>query len=231
MTFTCPEATIDPSQLGEDYTGTLKLLPTSVLPTDRDSNGILTDSALTEILRRLNTNGVLPNANTSTAAAYREKVKALLNSAKEEYCFYYARYRSSLNYLFASIRNANTNSGSAELGQVVQNRLQTTQTINRKLNDHIQIMNRVTQKLMDSSKELEEQILILSNGLKANKEKLEKQNQIIHSNEASMRLQKHMVKYTEEKSRYSDNLLKMYSFLNIVALGLLVYVYKAAGEE
>ena len=38
-----------------------------------------------------------------------------------------------------------------------------------------------------------------------------------------------MVKYTEEKARYTDNLLKMYSVLNIVALGLLVYVYKSAG--
>jgi hypothetical protein len=40
-----------------------------------------------------------------------------------------------------------------------------------------------------------------------------------------------MVKYSEEKARYSDNLLKMYSFLNVVALGLLIYVYKAAGDE
>ena len=38
-----------------------------------------------------------------------------------------------------------------------------------------------------------------------------------------------MVKYTEEKGRYTDNLLKVYSVLNIVVLGLLVYVYKSAG--
>jgi len=37
-----------------------------------------------------------------------------------------------------------------------------------------------------------------------------------------------MVKFSEEKNRYSANLLKLYSFLNVVALGLLVYVYKAA---
>jgi hypothetical protein len=40
-----------------------------------------------------------------------------------------------------------------------------------------------------------------------------------------------MVEYTEEKSRYTDNLMKMYSVLNIVVVGLLVYVYKAAGDE
>jgi hypothetical protein len=48
------------------------------------------------------------------------------------------------------------------------------------------------------------------------------------SNEASTKLKKEMVKYTEEKGRYSDNLLRLYSFLNMVALGLLVYVYRAS---
>ena len=67
--------------------------------------------------------------------------------------------------------------------------------------------------------------------LRVKRDKLEDQNKIIQSNEASMQLEKEMVKYSEEKARYSDNLLKMYSFLNVVALGLLIYVYKAAGDE
>ena len=61
-----------------------------------------------------------------------------------------------------------------------------------------------------------------------NKDKMEKQGNMIRSNQASSNIQKEMVKYTEEKARYNDNLLKVYSFLNIVALGVLLYVYKAA---
>jgi septal ring factor EnvC (AmiA/AmiB activator) len=179
----------------------------------------------------MSSSGVLPNPKTSTAAAYRAKAKALLDSAKAEYCFYHVRYKASLDHLFAGIRGLSTGSDSAELRQVVEKRLAKTQTLNRKLNDLIQIMNKVTEKLMNSSNTLQEEIVRFTTTLRNNKEKLEKQNQVIQSNEASMRLQKQMVKYTEEKSRYSDNLLKMYSFLNIVALGLLVYVYKAAGEE
>ena len=60
--------------------------------------------------------------------------------------------------------------------------------------------------------------------------KLTEQNKIISSSEATTKLNKEMVKYTEEKGKYTDNLLKMYSVLNIVALGLLIYVYKSAGE-
>ena len=61
-----------------------------------------------------------------------------------------------------------------------------------------------------------------------NKDKMEKQGNMIRSNQASSNIQKEMIKYTEEKARYNDNLLKVYSFLNIVALGVLLYVYKAA---
>jgi len=61
-------------------------------------------------------------------------------------------------------------------------------------------------------------------------QKLENQNALISSTEASAKIKKQMVKYTEEKTRRTDNLLKLYSVLNIVALGLLVYIYKAADE-
>ena len=61
-----------------------------------------------------------------------------------------------------------------------------------------------------------------------NKDRMEKQGNMIRSNQASSNIQKEMIKYTEEKARYNDNLLKVYSFLNIVALGVLLYVYKAA---
>ena len=57
--------------------------------------------------------------------------------------------------------------------------------------------------------------------------KLAQQNKIISSSDAVTKLNKEMVKYTEEKNRYTENLLKTYSVLNIVALGLLIYIYKS----
>ena len=61
-------------------------------------------------------------------------------------------------------------------------------------------------------------------------EKLQKQNSIITSSQATAELNKQMVKFTEQKAKYSNNLLGLYSFLNVVALGLLVYVYKSSSE-
>ncbi len=233
MAFTCPAKTdIPSSQLGAVYPGEKKLLPSSVSSTDRDSStGLLVPTALAQILRSLENSGTVPDPKRGTPSTYREKVKKLLEDAKNEYCFYDNRYRNSLDYLFSGIRNMATSASSQELQQVVESRLEITQTLNRKVNDLIQIMNAVTEKMLRSSKTLQAEIDAFNTKLREQRDKLEEQNKIIQSNEATMRIQKEMVKYTEEKSRYSDNLLKMYSFLNIVALGLLVYVYKAAGDN
>jgi hypothetical protein len=231
MSFTCPvESNISPNQLTETFPGEKHVLPSSILPTDRDGSGMLNASMLADWVSRLEGAGMIPSIKTSNSSTYVTKVTALLDAAKREYCFYDSRYRAALQYLFTGIRNSTTNN-TEEAKRLVEIRLQTTQTLNRKVNDLIQIMNAITEKMMKSSTTLRAEIEEFKKNLRVKRDKLEDQNKIIQSNEASMQLEKEMVKYSEEKARYSDNLLKMYSFLNVVALGLLIYVYKAAGDE
>ena len=231
MAFKCPvESNIAPNQLNAEFTGEKKLLPSSILSTDRDETGMLKSAMLSDWIRRLENTGTVPNPKTSTSASYVTKVRQLLEGAKSEYCFYDSRYRASLQYLFTGIRNAAGNN-TDETKQVVESRLATSQTLNRKVNDMVQIMNKITEKMMTSSDTLQKEIEEFNKNLRKKRDQLEEQNKLIQSNEATMRLQKEMVKYSEEKAAYSDNLLKLYSFLNIVALGLLIYVYKAAGDE
>lgn len=191
---------------------------------------MLKPAMLADWVGRLEGAGILPPLKGVAPSVYTAKITALLDTAKQEYCFYDSRYRASLQYLFTAIRNATSNN-TAESKQVIDNRLQTTKTLNRKVNDMIQIMNAITEKMMKSSTTLQSEIEQFNKRLREQRDKLEEQNKIIQSNEAAMRLQKEMVKYSAEKARYSDNLLKMYSFLNVVAFGLLIYVYKAAGDE
>jgi hypothetical protein len=82
--------------------------------------------------------------------------------------------------------------------------------------------------MLKSSDILESEIRAFNKQITDQQQKLQEQNKIISSSEATTRINKQMVKFTEEKARYSDNLLKLYSFMNIVALGLLVYVYKSS---
>jgi hypothetical protein len=42
-----------------------------------------------------------------------------------------------------------------------------------------------------------------------------------------MVLQKEMEAYSRQKAQYHNNMLALYSFLNITALGLLFYVYRS----
>jgi hypothetical protein len=231
MSFQCPsETNIAPNQLAAEFPGEKRLLPSSILSTDRDSQGMLKPTMLSDWVGRLEGAGILPAVKGTPPTVYTAKITALLDAAKQEYCFYDSRYRASLEYLFTAIRNA-TSRNTAESKQVIDNRLQTTKTLNRKVNDMIQIMNAIADKMMKSSTTLQAEIEQFNKRLRAQRDKLEEQNKMIQSNEAAMRLQKEMVNYSTEKARYSDNLLKMYSFLNVVAFGLLLYVYKAAGDE
>jgi chromosome segregation ATPase len=157
------------------------------------------------------------------------KQQEILKDIQAEYCFYESRYKYSLEQLFNSI-NIGYNNNTGDVQTSIQKYLTSTQTLNQKLNDLVQIINGVTQDMLSSTTGLEAEINAFDKQMREEKEKLQRQNKVISSNQATMELSKQMVKFTEQKAKYSNNLLGLYSFLNIVALGLLIYVYKSAGE-
>jgi len=59
---------------------------------------------------------------------------------------------------------------------------------------------------------------------------LAKQHEILTKGKDNTVLYKEMEKYSKEKNKYTSNMLMLYSFLNITALGLLFYVYRSASE-
>lgn len=71
---------------------------------------------------------------------------------------------------------------------------------------------------------------MLNSEIAARSEKLREQNKILSSEQATAVLYKDMVKYTKERADSANNLLTLYSFMNIVVLGLLVYLYRSAGN-
>ncbi len=111
-----------------------------------------------------------------------------------------------------------------------KNYLEKAQLLNLKLNDFTQITSSLTSNINTSSTTLQKEVDKFNEHIQAQKVKLNKQNKPISSTEGAIKIKKEMVKYTEEKARHSDNLLKLYGFLNIVVVGLLVYIYKASSE-
>ena len=233
MSLTCPtKSALTDAELTQHFGNSHihGLLPSTPNPaSERDANGILSANTVKALVGSLKTSGVIPTPNPKKPDEFVKKQSELLKNIETEYCFYDSRYKYALQRLFDSIQQgymANTGDTQAS----IQKYLGFTQQLNQRLNDLTQITNAITEDMLSSATDSEADIKAFDKKIKAQKEKLDAQNKIISSGQAVTKLNKQMVKFTEEKARYSDNLLKLYSFLNIVALGLLVYVYKSARD-
>jgi hypothetical protein len=229
MAAVCPRASsLTDSELNQVFDkGLLPSTPNG--SADRDGNGMLTANAVSSILQTLKTSNTIPVATTDNAEVYVAKQTEFLRNVKAEYCFYDSRYKFCLEKLFSAVRQGYQNN-SKEAEALIQKYLLATQTFNQRVNDLTQIMNAITEDGLQASKNINQDIKDFNAKIQEQKKKLKEQHALISSSQATTTIRKQMVKYTEEKARRSDNLLQMYGFLNVVALGLLVYIYRAIPE-
>jgi len=211
---------------------TAAILP-YVQPSMRDSNGILTVSSVATIISSLKTANALPilsndkQKDTTSVNQYERAIDTFMKNAQAEYNFYNALYKIALEKLFSSIRNGYSNPSPDNTANVTTN-LGHAKKLNIKLNDLVQILKGASDDMVASSAVMKAKIDKMNEDVKHIKTQLNRQGEIIKSSQGVTKINKEMMKYTEEKGRYTDNLLKMYSFLNIVAFGLLIYIYRAA---
>jgi hypothetical protein len=233
MSISCPSKTaLTDSELSQTFgNGVIQgLLPSSPSgASDRDVNGMLNQSVVQSIVTSLKSSGVIPVPKFGNTDLFITKQAELLKNIQAEYCFYESRYKYALDKLFNTINlGYMNNTGDAQAA--IQNYLGTTQALNKQLNDLTQIINGVTDDMLATTTNLENEIKAFDKQISEQRAKLNTQNKIISSSQAVTKINKEMVKFTEQKAKYSTNLLGLYSFLNIVALGLLVYVYKSARD-
>jgi hypothetical protein len=230
----CPAQTISTdTELSASYgngvkVGVLPAAPNG--PSERDDKGKLLKSTLSTIITNLKSRGIIPSSSGTTPDVFIKKQQTLIQNLQDEYCFYESRYTNALQKLFTAISSGYL-SGTTENKTTVDSYLSKTKMLNTRLNDLTQIMNGITENMLYTSDSIANEIEKFNKRIKVQKDKLDVQNKIIMTGDAKTNIRKEMVKYTEEKAKYTDNLLNLYSFLNIIALGLLVYVYKAAGNE
>jgi hypothetical protein len=231
--MSCPSKTaITDAELNQTFSSASKpgILPGTVpSASDRDGNGMLKSTTVKSLVGSLKSSGIVPTPNPQNADLYLKKVDELLKNTQAEYCFYEARYKYSLERLLSAINQGYTNN-TGDVQTSIQRYLATTQELNQRLNDFTQIINGITEDMLSATDGLEQQVQAFDSKMKEQQKKLQAQNKIISSGQAVTELNKQMVKFTEQKGKYSNNLLALYSFMNIVALGLLVYVYKSARD-
>jgi hypothetical protein len=223
--MTCVENTsLTNTDLSSIYNGSIHILPSTMWGSgDREGNGMLKSDVVKRHVTSLQTANIIPK--TENPETYGQKITAFMGEVQKEYCFYESRYKYALNQLFTQI-SSSYQSGAASTQVAAY--IDYAQKLNTRLNDIIQLLNAITIDMFKINDELQRDIKKFKEEMDKKKAQLEKQNEIINSNQASVKIKKEMVRYTEEKSRHTNRLLQTYSFLNIVALGLLVYVYKSA---
>lgn len=225
----CPTPTLTDTQLRETYSNGTTHGILSTTQTDRDSNGVLSKSAVNAIVESLKQSGIIPNINEKNGEVITKKQDELLKNIKAEYEFYEAKYKYSIQKLFCVIDQEKQKNNN-DIQTVIQPSLDISRELNQKLSDLIQIINGIKENMAANTVGIHDKIKEFDKLTNEKQLKLEYQNRIISSNQASAELNKQMVKFTEQKAKYTNNLLGLYSFFNIVALGLLVYVYKSARD-
>ena len=173
---------------------------------------------------------IIPKTPTDSTGKIQFDIdmKILQENISKEYNYYNCRYAYCLKKLLTEIGNTPTNTDN------INKYLDLTVNFNTNINDLLQIMDQINTYMMtiytDNENNLKSNILVNGDpSIEKLRTDFKNQRSMLSGENATTKLRKEMVKYTEEKARYTDNLLKMYSVLNIVALGLLVYVYKSAG--
>ena len=199
---------------------------------NRDMNGMLKQTFLKEYvekLQRLNV-GIIPKppdeSSEQTVPQYMAEDEMLLRVIKNEYCFYEARYFYALDQLITSLKDGFLQNDERKR-KIVEDKLKVTRKLNMRLNDLLQITNYFTKHRLQQSQNYNDTINNLNMIMQTRSDKIRAQTELLNKENATALLHKEMVKYTEEKNRANSNLLSLYSFLNIFALGMLVYIYRS----
>jgi hypothetical protein len=212
---------------------------------DGNNKGRLTNQSLETIYNNLKSAGKLvdqkPNLNDlgnkdKTKERNNEENYSRLSSVgttelntmkriAEEYCFYYIRYKYVLEVLFEKLMSASSQAEtSAQTRQDINQHLEQAKSINMKLNDIIQITNFLAKKRGEEMKGQNTEINMLNDSITSNFDALKKHDNMLKQETSLADLRKSMVEYSQEKNLSAQNLLALYGFLNLVALGLLFYI-------
>jgi len=151
---------------------------------------------------------------------YSKDDSILQESIKREYCFYETRYFSALDSFLQSISNASISGKSVD----VNSKLQITKELNSKLIVFTQLINGISKYRYSNRLQLSKDNSSINKKLQERKQHISEQAKILHSDSATIDVYNRMIEYTKEKNRANQNLLTLYGILNIVAVGIVVYI-------
>jgi hypothetical protein len=175
---------------------------------------IPTNPSLTSVQSSLESG---PNT-LNPVSTYNTAVANFLQILGAEFCFYQNNYFYALNNFLSFYSTASTSTSGAVNLNTWQ---QTALTLNQKVNTIIVMINYLANQNVANLRTLQGQLNTQNGAISTSTASLLAQGQILNDNNASNKLYRQMVEYSEEKNRANKNLMAVYFTLNVVAIACL----------
>jgi len=156
----------------------------------------------------------------------------LLFSLQYEFCYYAKLYKTLLSdYITIQNTSATDLQGATFTPTMKDNLLKSLvnnlNVINLRLKDITEVCTVITNRQTEGISTMNSNVNRFLTTITANSETLKKNAAVLSSKDRESRLRSRMIEYSEEKNAYANQLLAMYGFANLIALGLLFYIYKS----
>ena len=195
-------------------------------------NGLVRDSAIqaqiSNLLTKMNATapGTITEEKIQPAADFSLKSSMLRSAVDKEYCFYYKRYMYILKDV---LMTAATSGDSITTDSIYLKKKANAEVINMKLNQILQVMQGLVNSRLGSLKTYyggTTGVNKMNDDLNKTRSKLLTHTELLKNVNMEKDVRSSMIDYSLEKNSSSRNLLGIYGFMNIVAVGLLFYLYR-----
>jgi hypothetical protein len=153
----------------------------------------------------------------------------LLYSLQYEFCFY-VKYFSILlaDYIFIQNKATDANGFTeARKNALIQTIVNNLTVVKARLTDITDVAATIGTKQTGELKGMNDSINAFVKSTKASVDALNENVGILMSKDKESNLRSRQLSYSDEKNAYANQLLAMYGFANLIALGLLFYIYKS----
>jgi hypothetical protein len=153
----------------------------------------------------------------------------LLYSLQYEFCFN-VKYFSVLlaDYIFIQNKATDANGFTeARKNALIQTIVNNLTVVKARLTDITDVAATIGSKQTGELKGMNDSINAFVKSTKASVDALNENVGVLMSKDKESNLRSRQLSYSEEKNAYANQLLAMYGFANLIALGLLFYIYKS----
>jgi hypothetical protein len=196
--------------------------------------GMITDTALATYINGLITAHKIPGAPPNPTTDGNQNVNIsgyiiaqneLLVDIRDEYEYYNTRYKYALNQFLTLLASSTSDPNDKQAW------LDASVLLNTRVNDIVQITTYLTSYYLTQSRNNNTTINSLNSQMEARSGQIKVEGELLRRKGGDKELYQKMVEYSTVKAKATNNLLSLYGCMNIVALGILFYVYKATDKK